>query len=472
MSEVASPKNEALVNKHKLKREKRLACNYHTLSKYDIKKLLQYCYIESAGLVEGLLIASLFTGRNIGELVPPETQFQIIEGTEFGTLNSTLEFPNWSKELALGSSHSVQSQSPFVFLPVAIIRKIGDTAKQDVNQIEEQAKLLLNKINTEFRTRLTLTRIKNYLSAQSKKSGLSQAEVNFIANVPLKNHGGSSYLSLNAAELASKHYKYINALMSIAELQHFNIEEICSLQQTSLKIGSNFSVPTALISSTIEELTSTIAAQQKYLKQGTADRWHLFNCYTYYTLLLLNMGTGHRPARSPFGQLSNFDLSRQVLFIADKKNRDESGRVVPLNNSAVQQLNYYLLFLTKFFEFIRYVYPEAATTLCESLRGRADLLHLWIDGRLKTCSPKAIREANIPHLRAKSNCHRHWIRSAVALSIDIQTPAIDAFMGHENLLDESFSQFSNLNFSNLRQIADVLEKQLCNINLTPLEVAI
>ena len=197
----------------------------------------------------------------------------------------------------------------------------------------------------------------------------------------------------------------------------------------------------------------------------------MFNCYTYYTVVVLNMCTGHRPSRKYYGKLENFDLSRRVVLVNDKENR-ESARVLPLNESAFIQFTFYLSFLEAFVTKIQYIYPTEADILRRTLKGETPLFHLRINTGLKSFSHSAAMSSDIPTIKARGNWNRHWIRSAIALWVDIKPSAIDAFMGHENLLDESFSSYSSLDMSDMRHIADALNDELELMSVARLEVTL
>ena len=80
--------------------------------------------------------------------------------------------------------------------------------------------------------------------------------------------------------------------------------------------------------------------------------------------------------------------------------------------------------------------------------------------------------SDIPTIKARGNWNRHWIRAALAQRVDIKPSAVDAFMGHENLLDESFSSYSSLDMSGMRDIADALNDEIELMSISPLEVTL
>lgn len=470
MTVAKQSKKQSFISAHKLKREKLLASDYNTLSRYDVDVLIKRYIDEETCLLGQLLLASLFTGRSIEKLLDPMVKTQTFEDIKFGALFSTLEFPDWRKELSAGKSVVCASLPPFVFLPGRMIQSIATASNLDPEQISDEAESLLSELNEESRTRLTLTRVKNYLRMQATKCGLSQAEVNFISDYPLRTHGGNSYLCTSAKDLSSKHYTYINALLSIANCPSIDIKPILEHRMADVPMGSNFSVPANAFRSTIMELKYSIEKEQRCLTRGHGDRWKLFNCFTYYTLIVLNMCTGHRPSRNYYDTLNKFDLSRHAVFIKDKSNREECGRVLPLNALATQQLKHYLSYLKKFIDSIQYFQPDEAEFLRRALNGEDSLFYLYSKDRLKTFNNTVLRDIDIPQVTAKNNWNRHWIKSALESRADIKPAAVDSFLGHENLLDETFSRFSTLHTSDLRDVAGALEEEASNLRVEPLEV--
>lgn len=466
MSSAANANTSSIAGQHKLKREKLLMCDYHTLSQHDVKCLVQYCSQADSSMVEHLLLSTLFTGRSFDDLTRDDVEIRYLEGTDFGALFSSLIFPRWDKICAEDRTASSGNLSPFVILPRDIIRSIEAASGQSTDALIDEARDLLKTLNRETQSRLTITRIKQYIKMQGAKCSLSQAEINWISNAPLKEHGGSSYLSMSGAELAQKHYRFVNALMKVAQRPQFDFET--TLQQPIMlpAMGSNFRVPEIEIKIGIEKLTKTIT---NLLRFNTKDHWKLFNCYSYYTVILLNICTGHRPSRKYYGKLENFDLSRRVVFINDKENR-ESARVVPLNATALKQFKFYLAFLEAFARKIQYIYPEEADILRNTLKGETGLFYLWVNTGLKPFSHSAAVKAGFPIIKARGNWNRHWIRAALAQQVDIKPSAIDAFLGHENLLDESFASYSSLDMSNMRDISDALNDEIELMSIAPLEV--
>ena len=126
--------------------------------------------------------------------------------------------------------------------------------------------------------------------------------------------------------------------------------------------------------------------------------------------------------------------------------------------------------LKKFIDSIQYFQPDEAEFLRRALNGEDSLFYLYSKDRLKTFNNTVLRDIDIPQVTAKNNWNRHWIKSALESRADIKPAAVDSFLGHENLLDETFSRFSTLHTSDLRDVAGALEEEASNLRVEPLEV--
>ena len=84
---------------------------------------------------------------------------------------------------------------------------------------------------------------KNYLRFTAAEFNLSQAEVSFIADNRIREHAGSSYLSISAKELSEKHFRYLNHVQSLAQQEQFEIGSVLDSTSAEKVMGSNRSMP-------------------------------------------------------------------------------------------------------------------------------------------------------------------------------------------------------------------------------------
>lgn len=187
-------------SKHMLRREKELACAYDNLTDYDVSILVQYCLEAEDDINAHLLLASLFSGRSIIDLLDPKVVINMAITPQYGTLYSTIIHP------ASGSTaaHQPRNESPFIFLPSFLLKSIQIARNFPTHEVVDGANGHLSHLSKTKTSRLTATRVRRYLSKVAKYFKLSQAETCWISNTELEKHSGSSYLTMNSIDLADK----------------------------------------------------------------------------------------------------------------------------------------------------------------------------------------------------------------------------------------------------------------------------
>ncbi|MDX5405681.1 MAG: hypothetical protein LPK11_01390 [Chromatiaceae bacterium] len=454
---------------HILKKEKELACDYDNLTHYDVMVLTKYCSETQSNLATHTLLASLFTGRSIEDLLNKAVTINASVSSGFGTLHSTIEHPRSPCSSGCDKINpEVDNAAPYIFLPSTILVSIL-SARAFEKTLIDQLNSYLAEINKNKGTRLTLGRIKRYLFKEAACLNISQTEACWISNTRLRDHAGSSYLSMSSTELALKHYRFINNIMLISGLGPFDVLKLLDCPNSKERIGSNRALSDQDLQN---ELTKIKLSVQEAYSKFPATIWQIFNTFTHYAVTLLNLCTSHRSTRAPYGTLDNFDLIRKVVWIEDKKARTAASRLIPLNSIGTAQIQYYISFLSKFYELVKYSYPIDAEHIQMSLKSEADLFSLRGRSGMTFYSNTNVREICDFELPSASNWNRHWIKQFLATQSRVDATAVDAFMGHENLLDESFSRFSNLDTAELRKIVDAIEKRLINLNVQALEVSL
>lgn len=459
-----SQKNKTVLStQHKLRREKELACAYDSLTTHDIRQLLNFCYQSDDYQFSHLLLASLYSARSISHLMDAQIRLEVsvTDCGQFGILYSSMKHPD--------SLTSSNNSEPFIFLPSTFLMSIREAQKSDIEEIENKLKSHLTEINKKHSTRLTLGRIKRYLIKEAAEFNLSQAEVSFIADNRIREHAGSSYLSISAKELSEQHFRYLNHVQSLAQQEQFEIGSVLDSTSAEKVMGSNRSMPNKEIIILFSEMKNVVNVA---LKKLPSSIWQIYNDYTLFTVCLLYMSTGHRPSRSPFGTLQNFDLIREVVWIQDKQAREGANRLLPIGKISSQHLKNYLSFLEKVKDVVKYSYPAEAESIGQSLSSQADLFKLKGNTGMTFFSATTQREYCTTTHKFAKNWHRHWLRQLLAKQPNINPSATDAFMGHENLLDESFSIFSSLDVTELRKISEAIEREFAVLGIDALRVAL
>ena len=457
--------NKTTIKNQILKREKGLRADYDALSPHDISIIIKYCF-GSTDFVDNLIVASLFSGRPIARLLNIVIEERHISNHPFAVLPSDYKHPIPK----LGEPNS----APFIFLPKQIVKvlKACQAERPENKQLLEvwienwidAVKKRLKELNKRYKCRLTTNRISTTLSQCANQFSLSQAEVTFISGNTYSDHAGRYYLKIKAGLLAYKHYEYINHLFRLAQKSALPVQQLGSHTQHDVYIGSNFAPNDECIKQWFQYLTGNI---ESYKKAFPAQYFQLFNYYSSYTLCVLLMCTGQRNNNILF---SNIDLYRMCVFISDKNCRENASRVIPLSKTVQKQLIAYFDFVDRFASYIERTDPISAEML-KALKCSSKPIFY----NFRSCGTlqEFIYPRHIPvnsfKAKTKSNWYRHWLKSTLTKAEKINPECIDAIMGHENKLDESFSKFSCFSLNDLQPCARAIDDELALLGIEALE---
>ena len=326
-------------------------------------------------------------------------------------------------------------------------------------------------INEDNNIRLTRHRIANYLPHIAHKFSISKAELEMITKEEIGDHAGAFYLQIDSMTLRNKLVSFLNYIFenSDVEIELPAIVRHASTTTDSIskRIGSHHYPDNESVTAHFRKIEEQISVAKL---AAPIDVLSLHNYFTYYTYELLAFCTGIRANINPFKKLLHFDLDSKMVCIEDKKNRGEqTSRWIPLNDLAFQQIQNYKEHLENLKSWFRH-HPKKQNIpniISEILSGERELFLTLSKDTFNETSPTKIKNYVAYFSSHKNNVNRHWIRSQLALEDALKQSAIDAFMGHEEESDESFSIYSSLCIEDMRNIASTLNKRLVDLGLKP-----
>ncbi|GAB3000651.1 site-specific integrase [Psychrosphaera aestuarii] len=452
---------------HMKRQQKSLVCDYNRLNTFDVETFLQHT-VGTTCMVKNLLIASLCVGERIENLLSSLHQIKLSHVHNCGVKIKVLEFPryeNFHDEMPLAFLES--EGQPFAILPfdVASILKGIDVKSLDIEFVVKQADNYLASLNQKFDTKLTAVRLARHLSHVGAKFDLSCAELDWLTESELGRHSGAYYLQINAADLKAKLFRYVQTQYEAAGLSaNFNYTAPHDTQ--SKRIGSNLYVRNEHIKDKSLELVATIETLKS---SPIINIEELHNHYTYFTLQLLNLATGHRPGEGQYNTLQNFDVDSGYVLVQDKRSRGPGTcRLIPLSNIAIKQITLYIEHLSSLQKWCELDGSDVVADIANTLKFNAPVFRFMRHGKLISATSSQYA-AYVPMAdKNKSNWNRHWLRTQLADQLSILEPAVNAFMGHEDKLDETYSKFSSLSLAHIKAIALFLEESLKNLGFKPL----
>jgi hypothetical protein len=204
-------------------------------------------------------------------------------------------------------------------------------------------------------------------------------------------------------------------------------------------------------------------AELRTLAASTLDEViAVHNRYATLVCVSLMLLTGHRPVRHPFERITDFDLERAMLFIADKEQRAvSSGRFVPLAGVVVDQVRVWAEHLHHLPSRIG-VLDQAFVASCGRAISGKDPLFFQLRSypdvpvpELVVVTPKMLIDDLQRIWPLPLNWGRHVQRR---LLTSLPNELVDAFMGHADPGAEAFATHSGLSFHDLNELRAALDK--------------
>ena len=242
------------------------------------------------------------------------------------------------------------------------------------------------------------------------------------------------------------------------------------------RLGSRARLAVELLRDAYGEFASDIAGMTPLANPASReDVATAHNAFATYTLDLLMFATGHRPVRSPFERVTDYDLDHAVLWISDKVVRGgPSSRIVALPPAAVAQLRLWETHLAELARRLRPFDPDAAAAdilpaLNPSRKDAVRPLFFFLDeegDRLEATRKELIlRRHDV--LPVQENVARHVLRTWL-VEQRVAPHAIDAVIGHARLGEEPLTKSASLRIADLRLVAGQAQALLDRIGLAPL----
>lgn len=456
--------NSKNIAKQVTKRKKQLPCDASQLTSFEIRIFLTEAYHsleKNFNLSHLICLLTLFTAKSPEDLIRLITKDKLSIKTitcnlvEFNQLEISTKFT--LTEFKLDQDiHKLLTPSLQVLkirLPSKASLWFQQAQRISINKDKtiEFAQIFIKAINKKFNTRLTLTRLRNYMGYFLKRSGVDPAIISLLTQQHSINHPGLYYCLFETEQIERAHYNFITALIRLNENKDtIKIGEFSQATGTQLKINQN------AVSAIFKGFTNALSGIKHSLE--TLEEFH--NLFTLYSLQILFISSGHRPVRNPFESIEIFDLHSQAIFISDKESRSQlSARMIVLPDIAIKQFDFVMRHLTNIRKELTFYKPDLVRQINESIQGDKPLFFFLTDGNINYVTPQNLNSYLETILPLPLNWHRHFLRSSFS-NLSICGDWIDAWMGHADFGDEGFSRFSYLSLDNLSSMAQQLNQLL------------
>lgn len=413
---------------------------------------------------EGLFYAalSLVLGRPPSALSMSYSQTRTSEPGFSGTLSDRYVYQQGVvlPKLAFGQSVSkILRAVPEELIPLplhsilatgleAYVRGGCQTLGLDLNNHDDCARRALKSLSNDLPRPWTLSRVCGVLPAALHQMGADRAHAAWILGERPMDAPPTNYSQINQDDVIATYRR---------ALKRSRGAEGPKSPTCRTTIGSRIILTDRAVGAFIQKLCR--ATRNEGTPFNVAHNQIAVQTYT-----ILALATGHRPVRSPFERLHDFDLASGWVIINDKAIGSASSRLVPLAPTAISCVKLWVDYLSEIAASQRKARPDLAARADAALDNSRPLLFLMDSHAPTQFTPSAVQEIMRPTLPLPANWTRH-MTSTILRQTDLSPDIIDACLGHDGLSVGHQSRASPLSHAHLRAFADKIEGWFMTIGL-------
>ncbi len=436
-----------------LKKKLSLSCDIYQASLFEIKILLKEC------------IASLHTkNSDTAQLLI----FMLIFGNQCDQIKSMRNKKHKGKIAGIKRAHTLPTQkqrdelAPLlrkvdtsIIFPVPSLITESLQSLKFKNVTDADIKNYLQHINKKHETHITQTKISTFLGHKLKQEGIDPVLIELIKGSAPSELAALSYTQLESNSLLTTYQRYLNFLSKISACQELSLT---TKTLDNKIIGTPLAIDNKLLHQLFSALTERLEMLKSPDEQGFPASYH--NLVTVHVQIILALSSGYRPVTGWFGKITDISLDTGQFWISDKENRlGDASRVIVLPPIALECIKQYTAFLNAAAFHLR----NTDTPLCKRYReaasGQEHLFFYRSETHWDEVSPKTMAPIFDSIFPLPPNWHRHHIRTLLHQS-NVHSELIAAWMGHADIGEASFAQYSSLNFNELYKIAEIINHHL------------
>ena len=417
---------------------------------------------------------------------------------EFTPTRSVIQ-ESWDASLCANNKKSLS-----LFFP-EIIGKLHYCIASDISpkffeQIKQQANDQLKVINKNHKTRLTINKVKNYISHFLTQTGRDTALIDVLTEQPINHQSALPYFNVSQYDLYSSQHDFTEHLNSMRDddrfygryaSQFFILLEDEATGYWDKQTGSALAINETSLKRVVLTLSEKLKAQIHNRRFSDFEAMvEMHNTFTDYLYIMLSISSGYRPVNEPFGRLSHIDTVTNKFFISDKENhQDTRGRLVYLPDIANEQIKIYVQYLQKNARILTRLDNSLGDIYSKILESNIGLItYLDFDNDTDAIDEVKLTKSYIyerlsTHINLPLNWHRHFIRSLkdiedglysankTSLNKGFGYDVIGAWMGHADSLGFDFyNKYSGLKRKEIKRFASYLNEVLENIGFKVIEL--
>ncbi|NOU13459.1 MAG: hypothetical protein HOO92_05735 [Methylococcaceae bacterium] len=323
-------------------------------------------------------------------------------------------------------------------------------------------KTFLAKVNRQYKTRLTLTRVANDLMIRLYQYSGDLTEAMIITG--RSHHLGAVQLHYSSPSLARLQTVYQATCQQITT-------SVCQTLNRPLPAASTVKKPVktdhvsdqytggrhylkhGVVANLVDDLIERFSDTLRF--SGCLDYWvELHNDYTLYVAEMLGFASGYRAVSNPLECIHQIDWQTGFCCISDKDNLDYyNARLVWLPVLVREQLLHYQMHCQYLGERLILISPKVARQLLahgEHLDYRLPFLFLMKpNGRLLKLTPEEIKKQLSDIFKVPCNVNRRYLRNRLR-EMGCSGEIVNYFLGHWENGEEPFGCYASLSPSEYR----------------------
>lgn len=259
--------------------------------------------------------------------------------------------------------------------------------------------------------------------------------------------------------------RYITYLNNINKQSHDAEIFLLTYNDTEkdILLGSPLSIELSILQQLFSAMESRLCSSIK--KENHLNDIEYHNLVTIHVQTVLALSSSYRPVINWLGRISDINLVTGHYWVSDKESiRGNPGRIVIIPQLTIKILKQYLRFLDNRATYYRNTDSKLSLRYQNAKNDNEALFfyrgeHQFYDSRPETIKP--LMDAIFP---LPLNWHRHHIRTYLHDSMT-HPELIAAWMGHSDLGQSAFTQYSGLVVNDLEIITQLINQHLHDIGI-------
>ncbi len=445
----------------KEKKDKFLIADVSYITKYTVKRVIQDC-MKLNSQAAYIILLTLFTGRSLKKIQNTLTINKKVFDNNTSQIYFIYDFK--LKEFKLSPEVKKQIEPTLdriaLTLPNVIFKQYKGKGIKKISSYEIDE--IIKEVKSKHGIRVNLEQINRYMTFWMVNKGFDTTEIAIVNGQFEKMVSGVYYYQVPIKKINKLYQKYVEHLLGLLSINYNNPQP---LQKGC--VGSNL----VLRKGTVKCLLNSISEKINTIKKKTLkDREYQYNLMVLYTLIILNISTGHRPVNDPYQTLKHFNLKLKTVHISDKDRGNELPyRVCLLSNLASKQMNSFIDYLKYFGENNQFLIRGIKENIAKILLGEQVLFRFLVKGKFLQMEYKHVKKMMKEFLLINQNWHRHYIRSNLP-NYGVSGQQIDMWMGHEGKGSTGFSSCSSMSMKDLEPVTKAINKILQELEVGPVRL--